>query len=166
MDRGTPRLEARTRWLIVRLAGVEHAVAMDAVREMMQLRGQTLEAVAPRGAFRYRVRLHNAWIPVAVVHPLLGLKAKAVNARSCLVLAERRGSGGTVLRYALVVDSISRAQDFSEADMQRRHPETGQPFPGCLGRLRWNEKWHPALDLEGLLPWSDLLAATQAPHAA
>jgi chemotaxis signal transduction protein len=141
-------------------------VPLDAVQEMMQLRGQQLEPLALPGAFRYRVRLHQEWLPVAMLHSLLHLKVKPVNARSGLLILQRRGIGGQPARYGLIVDSISRAQQFSPEDLQTKDPETGAPFPSCTGRLRWNEKWHPALDLETLLPWADLEAASRAPHAA
>jgi len=154
------------RWLIIRLAGVEFALPLASVREMMQLRGQTLVAVPQCGPFRFRVRVGGAWLPVGLPHERLGLKARPVGARSCLVLAEQAKAHELSLRYGFVADSVSRTEQFEDADLQRVNPETGEPFPYALGRLRWNGKWYLALDLDALFPRKDLEAAIRAPSAA
>ena len=154
------------RWLIVRLAGVEFALPMTPVREMMQLRGQTLVPGPNCGLFRHRVRVGGAWLPLAAPHERLGLKSRPIGARTCLVLAEHARPRDAALRYGIIVDSVSRVEQFADTDLQRVNPDSGERFPYAVGRLRWNGKWHLALDLDALFPRKDLEAATRAPSAA
>ena len=160
------RAEPKERWLIVRLAGVEFALPAEPVREMMQLRGLPLTSMAPCGLFRFKTRLNATWLPVGLPHEPLRLRARPVNARSCLLVVERAAPHAFPLRYGIIIDSVSRDEQFARCELQTRHPETGRPFPLALGRLRWNEKWHLALDLEALFPARDVLEANQAPTAA
>ena len=153
-------------WLIVRLSGVEFALPMEPVREMMQLRGQTLCAIPPCGQFRYCLRVNGAWLPVGVPHERLGLRPRPISARSCVVLAESTKLRGSPVCYGIMVDSISRTEVYKEDELRPTNPETGEPLPYTLGRLRWNGKWHLALDLGALFPRQDLEKATLAPTAA
>lgn len=146
-------MAAMKRFLVVRLAGREYAVAASRICGMLQMRGLEMQPVDGFGALRYLASLHGRTLPVYVANERLGLKPQPVSARSCLLLVREGGSepaqgelDAAAAHCALVVDSISRLEDL---------PQSCQKPPS---QVRLGEKWREVLDI-------DLLCAPASPVA-
>lgn len=150
-------MPAMKRFLVVRLAGREFAVAAARICGMLQMRGLEMQPLEGFGALRYLASLHGRTLPVYVANEALGLKPQTVSARSCLLLVRGEESplaegslDSSAARCALVVDSISRLEDLP---------------PSCLklpAQVRLGEKWRDVLDLEMLCAHVTPVAALQA----
>ena len=125
------------RFLVVRLAGQEFAVPANRVCGMLQMRGLDARPVENEGSLRYLAEVHGKSIPVLVPHARLGLKERPVSARSCVLLI-RAEEEPHEARCGLMVDSISRMEDISQA----------QQRPS--GQIRLGDKWREVLNLDAL----------------
>jgi len=136
---------AAKRFLVVRLAGREFAIPAWCVCGMLQMRGLDVHPVEDLEPVRYLVNLHGRALPVVVPNAILGLKERAVSARSCVLLIRggAAAQGGEVMdadaaHCALLVDSVSRLEEIPP--VRRREP----------GHVKLGEKWREVLDVERL----------------
>jgi len=148
-------------YLVVRLSGHEYLVPTDGVSAMLQLRGQRLIPARPGGLLSYRLQVNGAWIPIGPPHQALGLKAHSFSARSCCILVERPRPQPPVLRFGVIVDSLSRIEHFHKLDLRLRS-DGAPPVPFALGHARLHDKWRPILDLDAIFPPALVLSVSAA----
>lgn len=118
---------ATQRFLVVRVAGQEFALAATRIRAMTQALGLSLTPIAGLEPLRYVVQIDGAGISVIVPNASLGLPERPISCRTCLLLIDERPE-------AILVDSVSRFEDVRQEDM--RPPS----------RVRLGNKWRTILD--------------------
>jgi chemotaxis signal transduction protein len=131
-------------YLIIRLAGREFAVPAASVRGMVALRGAETGVLASGADGQPMARVEGRVMPLIPVHELLGLRARPVGARSCLVLLAHPESA-ILPSFAIIADSVSRVERVKKDDW--RIDDTQQ---WIAAQVRLGEKWRGVLE-PGLL---------------
>lgn len=140
MDQASEPLTSR--YLVLRLAGREYAIHACRVQGMIQARGLELKPAAGSPARPWAARVGGRDVPVVRPHGALRLRARAVSARSCLVLIGGPDEGP---EFALLADSVSRMERVAA---HRTRPAEDSEF--TLAQIRLGGKWRDVLDVDKL----------------
>ena len=106
----------RSQYLSFSLAGVDYAVGILGVREILQFDGTTRVPSVP-SYVRGVINLRGAVVPVVDLAVKLGLAETAVTKRTCVVIVET-SLGGERAIMGIVADTVSEVLDLAPADVE------------------------------------------------
>ena len=160
------RSEARandpvTEYLTFFIAGVEYAVSLDHVREVIPYDTVTRVPGMPE-IVRGVTNLRGAVVPVVDLAIGFRLAAIEVSARTCIVLVEAR-LGSTTIPMGLLTEEVGQVLTLSAAELLPP-PAFGTPIrmEYLLGLAPIGKKFALVLDIQRVLSEDELLGAQQS----
>jgi purine-binding chemotaxis protein CheW len=150
----TNMAEARAQYLAFGLAGVEYAIGILKVREILQYETVTPIPSTP-ASIRGVINLRGSVVPVVDLAVKFGLPPTAVTKRTCILVFEAALDGvATVL--GLVTDSVTEVIELGPKDIEAPPSfGTGVHVDYLVGMGKAGKGFVLLLDLEKLLSTSD-----------
>ncbi len=150
-----------TEYLTFFIAGVEYAVSLEHVREVIPYDTITRVPGMP-AVVRGVTNLRGAVVPVVDLAIGFELAKVAVGARTCIVLVEAR-LGGTTVPMGLLTEEVGQVLTLSAAELLPP-PSFGTPIhiEYLLGLAPIGKKFALILDIQRVLSEEELLGTRQA----
>lgn len=153
----------KNQYLTFHLSGGEYGVSLVRVREIIEYQEPTAVPHAPR-VVRGLINLRGAVLPVVDLAVKLGLAARPITRKTCIVVVELGGRDRDVMGIA--ADAVSRVLELEDGEIQPA-PDFGLPVrPDYLRGLGKSGKGFVLLlDAEKLFSPEELTAVSSVPIA-
>lgn len=155
-----PATQAKTsdragKYLTFHLGKEEYAIQVLKVREIMGIQDITAVPQTP-DYVRGVINLRGKVVPVLDLRLKFGLPEMEYTQRTCIVVIEVRGEGGSLL-MGMVVDGVSEVLNISATDIENT-PDFGAgiAIPYLLGMAKIKGKVKILLDIERVLSPQEL----------
>lgn len=163
-DTTASQADARAgKYLTFDLADEQFGIRVLKVREIMGLQEITAVPQTPphmKGVINLRGKI----IPVVDLRLKFGLPAAEYNQRTCIIVTQVQGEGGTLV-MGVVVDGVSEVLNLTAAEIEDT-PDFGESFAGqyLLGMAKVKGKVKILLDIDHVLSSQDLQRMTEILH--
>ena len=156
---GIPAREGK--YLTFSLAGEEYGIGILKVKEIIGMMNITPVPQTPEFV-KGVINLRGKVIPVVDLRLRFSLEAAAYTERTCIIVVEVAGSGGSVM-MGIVVDSVSEVLNIREADIENT-PAFGVKLNTdfILGMAKAAGGIKILLDIDKVLSSEDLVAVRRA----
>jgi len=156
---GIPAKEGK--YLTFSLAGEEYGIGILKVKEIIGMMNITPVPQTPEFV-KGVINLRGKVIPVVDLRLRFSLEAAAYTERTCIIVVEVAGSGGSVM-MGIVVDSVSEVLNIREADIENT-PAFGVKLNTdlILGMAKAAGGIKILLDIDKVLSSEDLVAVRRA----
>lgn len=152
---------ADAQYLTFSVAGDTYALAIDGIKEIIELSPMTLVPMMP-AYVRGVINLRGAVVPVVDLAARFGQPQALVGRRSCVVILEIQPAEGDKQVFGLLVDAVCAVLDIAAAHMEPP-PAFGARIRAdfIAGMARLDERFVIVLDANRVLALQDLVALTQ-----
>ncbi|WP_426153327.1 chemotaxis protein CheW [Pseudomonas sp. DC3000-4b1] len=155
----TPAGDAQ--YLTFAVAGDTYALAIDGIKEIIELSPMTLVPMMP-AYVRGVINLRGAVVPVVDLAARFGQPQALVGRRSCVVILEIQPAEGDKQVFGLLVDAVCAVLDIAAEHMEPP-PAFGARIRAdfIAGMARLDERFVIVLDANRVLALHDLVALAQ-----
>jgi purine-binding chemotaxis protein CheW len=155
---GVARTDVRAgKYLTFHLGSEEFGIRVLQVREIMGLQDITAVPQTPHHV-KGVINLRGKVIPVLCLRAKFGLEPAAYTARTCIIVVQVRGEGGS-MQVGIIVDAVSEVLNVVSGEIEDTpNFGGGVPTPYLLGMAKIKDKVKILLDIDQVVSAQEILS--------